>query len=168
MLIVETGSGISNANSYVALLDARNLADSLGFSLPADDTQAESALAAACRYLETFRPQYQGHAANGADQSLSFPRNLVFVNETEIDNSSVPVLLQYAQVAAASEITNGTDLLAAQDGRFEKASKVDVIESEYSESILGTPDGLPRYPNVDVYLRPLLREVERASRLRGF
>ncbi len=44
MLVIENGNGISNANSYISLADARLKATDYGIKLPADDTEAETAL----------------------------------------------------------------------------------------------------------------------------
>ncbi len=41
-LIVETGQGIPNADSYVSLEDGRALAAKYGLELPEDDTAAEA------------------------------------------------------------------------------------------------------------------------------
>jgi hypothetical protein len=167
-LIVETGTGVANANSYVDLIEGRALADSCGLVLPADDTACEIALAAAARYLEGFADRFQGYATNGLDQPLQWPRARVFVGAFESASDSIPNLLKSAQVAAASLIAGGEDLFPNSDGRFKKASKVDVIESEFSEKVFGTVDGLPRFGIVDTFLRPLLVAAKPVSRLTRF
>ncbi|MBU4707835.1 DnaT-like ssDNA-binding protein, partial [Salmonella enterica] len=43
-LVVEDGSIVAGADSYLSLEDARALAAKYGYALPADDTEAEAAL----------------------------------------------------------------------------------------------------------------------------
>lgn len=41
-IIVEDGTGVTGANSYISLADARTYATNRGFELSADDTIAET------------------------------------------------------------------------------------------------------------------------------
>ena len=40
-LVVETGAGLADADSFISLVGARALAEKYGITLPADDTAAE-------------------------------------------------------------------------------------------------------------------------------
>ena len=44
MLIVETGAGVANSDSYQTLVDGRATALLYGITLPTDDTEAETSL----------------------------------------------------------------------------------------------------------------------------
>jgi hypothetical protein len=166
-LIVETGSGAANANSYVALDAARTLADMLYVALPADDATAESALVAAARFLEGFRDQFKGSLSNGSDQALCWPRSLADIGGFEVGSDSIPYSLKCAQVAAASLIGAGSNLTPNSDGRFVTKKDIDGLVTEYSEKLYSTPDGSPRWGIVDAYLRPLLIE-RKGSRLGAY
>ena len=156
-LAIETGTGADQtANSYVTLAEARTLAASMGLTLPAVDADLETALATATRWLEGFRGRWQGHASNGLDQPLAWPRRLVQVAGVTIDDDLIPAMLKKAQVSVAVEYIAGAALFENTDGRFVKVDKVDVLQKEWSEKIFTTPDGKPRFPAVDVYVKPLL------------
>ncbi|MCW2763982.1 MAG: BcepGomr09 [Marmoricola sp.] len=158
-IVVETGAGSDQtANSYVTLAEARTLAAAMGLTLPAVDADAEKAILGATRYLDGFRARFQGHTSNGAEQALTWPRRLVSIDGTTIDDDVIPLLVKKAQVAAAAEIGSGTNLFENTDGKFLKRDKTDVLESEWSEKIFTTPDGKPAFPAIDGYLLPLLRD----------
>lgn len=158
-LTVETGLGIDPAvNSYVTLIEARTLAAGMGLSLPAVDLDAENALALATRWLEGFRGRWQGHASTGAVQSLSWPRRLVTVEGQTLADNTIPLLVKKAQVSAAIESVAGAALFENSDGKFIISDKVDVLETKWSEKIFTTPDGKPRFPAIDVYVKPLLTD----------
>ncbi|UJP30021.1 hypothetical protein [Salmonella phage CKT1] len=56
-LIVETGQGLPNADSYVSLEDGRATAAKYGLELPEDDTKAEAALRNGAVYVGLFESQ---------------------------------------------------------------------------------------------------------------
>lgn len=72
-LIVETGSGLSNADSYITLLAFQQFCDSRGYNYDAyDDEVQEQRLRIATSYIDTiFR--YKG-ARSSVSQALEFPR----------------------------------------------------------------------------------------------
>jgi len=74
MLIVEDGSVVPNADSYVSLADARALAAKFSLNLPADDAEAEAALRNGASYVDLQEPMMCGRRVS-ASQSLAFPRS---------------------------------------------------------------------------------------------
>lgn len=72
-LIVENGSGLSNADSYITLLAFQTFCDSRGYNYDAfDDEVMEQRLRIATSYIDTiFR--YKG-ARSKVEQALEFPR----------------------------------------------------------------------------------------------
>lgn len=84
-LIVEDGTGLSNADSYITLLAFQKFCDDRGYNYDAyDDEVQEQKLRVATTYIDTiFR--YKGSRSK-VDQTLEFPR------ENCLDWSSLPVI----------------------------------------------------------------------------
>ena len=72
-LIVENGSIVPGADSYVSLADARALAAKYGKELPADDTAAEAALRNGAVYVGLQEPAMCGQRVS-AEQYLEIGR----------------------------------------------------------------------------------------------
>lgn len=117
MLIVEDGSGKSDADSYVSLADARAMAVKFGWALPDEDTEAESALRNGASYIDLQESFLCGSRVS-AEQELAYPRIGVSVNGFPVSSDSIPKQVIKAQVAAAVEYGKGTDVRASSDGRI--------------------------------------------------
>jgi hypothetical protein len=116
-LIVEDGTGLSNADAYISLADARIYAAAYGYTLPDDDTLAEIAIRQGTQYIDMQESCFGGTRLVQA-QSLSWPRlGAVNAYGFEIASDSIPLQLGYATVAAADEFGAGTDVRATDDGK---------------------------------------------------
>ncbi len=124
MLIVEDGSIVPGADSYLSLTDARALAERYGFELPADDIAAETALRNGANYITLQEPQLCGSRVS-ALQTLSFPRSGVSLYGFQVLSYTIPDQVKQAQVAAAAEFGKGTDVRASTDGRSVSMERVE-------------------------------------------
>lgn len=122
-LIVETGSIVAGADSYISLVDARTMAALYGWALPATDTAAEVALRNGANYVGLFEPEMKGSRVS-AEQSMAYPRKDATVFGFDISETSIPGRLQIAQIAAAVEIGAGLDPRASTDGRVMASEQV--------------------------------------------
>lgn len=162
-LVLEDGSGVANANSYVAVADVRTFATDRGIDLSAlSDAAVTAFILNATDYLESLWKFYVGCPATVA-QALSWPRQNVFNPDSSSFPSSgaasIPLTLKNAQCQLCLEQQNGvTDLLPTTDnnssGGFITSRKTDVLETHFSERI-GT-DIQPVMPKVDRWLQTLL------------
>lgn len=130
MLVIEDGNGISNANSYISLAEARLKAADYGIKLPADDTEAETALRQGYLNLNVDEGLLQGNRSYN-QQTGAFPRVGMVVHNFPIDNNVIPEDIKLAQVYAAEAISGGYDMNSV-DGGQELASFS--VEGVYSES----------------------------------
>lgn len=153
-LVIENGSLVAGANSYVGVADARAFAEARASNLPEDDTAVESALIVAMDYLESLRAQYQGRKVDPAYQALQWPRTGVVVDGWEVPFDHIPQNLKFAQCQLAIEAANGLDLSPTGDGREVIREKVDVLETEYAPGGGGAPQ--PFLAKVRNFLEPLL------------
>lgn len=124
MLIVEDGTIVSGADSYVSLVDARALAAKYNLSLPADDVEAEAALRNGAVYIGLQEPFMCGSRVSPL-QELSFPRQGVTLYGYDVASNTIPAQVIRAQVIAAVEYGNGTDVRASSDGRATSLERVE-------------------------------------------
>lgn len=161
ILILEDGSGVEDANSYVDAATARTYAANRGVTLlaaPETGTdQVEVWLVLAAQWLDA--QAYLGVLASPS-QGLQWPRvfscplldypyipGLCVPWAWPIDPSyySLPQKVKNAQCQLVIEQSNGVVLQpttkGGADGQFVLREKVDVIETQYSEKIgtLSTP-----------------------------
>lgn len=75
-LIVEDGTAVANANSYVSLDDAVTYATARGLTLtPSPSSLSEQAIIRATAALDAmYRMSFPGYKTNGRSQSLEWPR----------------------------------------------------------------------------------------------
>lgn len=154
-LIVEDGTGLADADSYISLADARAHAASYGYTLPVDDTAAEIALRQGAVYVDLQEPCFSGERVS-AIQALSWPRNnAVNAYGFDIANDIIPIQLGRAQVAAAAEYGAGTDVRANDDGKMvTKEEVVGAVVVEYGEN--GATGGAIVITKAMDALKPLL------------
>lgn len=124
MLIVEDGTIVSGADSYVSLVDARALAAKYNLSLPVDDAEAEASLRNGAVYIGLQEPFMCGSRVSPL-QELSFPRQGISLYGYPVADNVIPVQVIRAQVIAAVEYGNGTEVRASTDGRATSMERVE-------------------------------------------
>jgi len=154
-LIIEDGSNVAGANSYVDLADCRTYALARGVTLTAVDADLEVFLIKANDYLESFRDKFKGSRTNDDDQPLQWPRSLVYIDSILFDEDSIPQLLIDAQCQLAIEQTNGFDFSPTFDGGFVVLEQVGPIVQKYSERIRTST--VPKMSTFDALINPLVR-----------
>ena len=153
-LIVENGSIVPGADSWISLADARALAAKYGKELPADDTAAEAALRSGAVYVGLQEPAMCGQRVS-AEQSLAYPRKYVFMYGFAVSSDSIPSQIITAQVLAAVEYGAGTDVRASSDGRVVESERVEgaVAVSYFNNGATGASTTITAAMDA---LRPLL------------
>lgn len=154
-IIVEDGSIVANANSYVTVAEARAYATARGVTLGVDAV-VEAALISAADYTESKRAQYQGEKVS-PDQELQFPRFNVFVDGFEIAPTAIPKTLKNAQMQLVIESSEGVDLMPTQTGQFVTEETVGPITTKYSDKA-GLDGVKPQMTAVDALLEPLYKK----------
>lgn len=133
-LVVEDGTGLDDADSYIALDDAIQMARKYGLSLPSCDDEAEAALRNGALYVDLNEPSFSGDRLEN-NQALAWPRSSAYkCSGVAIASDSVPVEAQRSQVFAAAEYGAGTDVRPSSSGAEVKKEKVSSIEVEYFET----------------------------------
>lgn len=159
-LIIETGTGISNATSYVTAAEARAYALARGVTLSATDSVVEIQLLKAMDYLQSLTQAYQGWkrwppslGQFEHEQALAWPRTGVIIDGYSLNSDVIPQALKNAQCQLVIEIFNGVDIMPTGTGNPVKRKKVDVLETEYFSASTAP---VPTLTLVDSILRPLM------------
>ena len=132
-LIVEDGSCVVGADSFVSLADANTYFENYGGFWTGDDPSKEAALRRASAYVSTAF-KWLGTLTCGRNQSLAWPRTGVTdCNEYEIPADSVPREVVLATLSAASYelLYPGGLTPSVTAGKQALKEKVDVIEVTY-------------------------------------
>lgn len=148
-LIIEDGSGVPNANSYVTVAEYRAYATPRGVSLPVSDATVETQLILATDYLESLSwlgmPTYD-------DQALVWPRDEIYIGCNLIADDMIPNKIKLAQMQLAIQVNAGIDLMPSVAGGASGAiirEKVGPLETEYGAATVGTQ---PYFRSVNVLL----------------
>lgn len=131
-LLVEDGTGVAGANSYVDIDEAREYAADRGLTLPVADADLEKLLIKAADFIETEpRGKYQGTRTFAAVDTMKWPRTGVCIADYELEPNEIPLQLKHAQCQLAFELQT-VDPSETLSGQLVKREKVDVIETEYA------------------------------------
>lgn len=151
--VVETGAGLSNANSYASVSAADGYVADRGITgwAALTETIKQQSLVKATDYLEaTYRAAWKGNRVSET-QSLSWPRYNVIVDGFNFPSNVVPTQVVNACIEMAIRASVGDTLLADQGQRVRR-EKIDVIEVEYQDY----SDPTQRYPLVNRMVMPYL------------
>lgn len=166
MLIVEDGSIVPFADSYVSLTDARALADKFGMTLPADDTEAEAAMRNGALYVDLQEPSMCGRRVSAA-QTMAFPRTGIRLFGFDVSSTTIPSQVVRAQVIAAVEYGKGTDVRASSDGRATSMERVEgAVAVQYFDN--GNTGATTTITAAIDALRPLLCGMNNGSSFNVF
>lgn len=156
-LVVETGLGLSNAESYASVADsvAYHTAQGSDTWLTITTTQQEQALRRATQYLTgKYRLRWAGSRMT-TSQALDWPRSLVPVVDTPYrsyyPNNIVPSELVAACCSMALRAAAG-ELLSDQGQRAASVTVGPISTTFESGAPVAT-----QYPEIDALLRPLLK-----------
>lgn len=175
-LLIEDGTGVEGANSYITVDELRTFALDRGvpFAAALEPDTANIALYTpflirACDYIESKQDRFAGYPAT-TTQTLCFPRKHIYIGWRCLP--IIPLQLKSAQAQLVLEQLNGVTLFPSQaaigvgtiptgpngvitpaDGRVKIVEKLDVIEDQWSNT-QGT-NLVPFMAAVDAYLQPL-------------
>jgi hypothetical protein len=155
-LVIEDGTLVAGANSYVTLVEAQTYASDRGYVIPVDPLEVIKHLLRAKDYLESFRSSYKGSKVSGT-QSLQWPRLDVSIDNFDVLSTVIPQDLKDAQCQIVVELETA-DPLPSTNGYSIKRERIDVVETEYAVGYRDTTEPpLPRMPKVDRLLASLIR-----------
>lgn len=158
-MIVENGTGVPNANSYVDLDFALEYCVTKGYTnwLSLSENEQKTFLIRGTEFVDNFY-QWKGRRF-GQFQSLYFPRVDLYDNDN-FPVTGIPARLKKACVEAAFlNASSGSDSLFTtkdENGKIKK-QKVDTLEVEYFDSSTSTSESSVDYTSIYDVLNKLLK-----------
>jgi hypothetical protein len=160
-LIVEDGTGLPDADSYVSLVDFKAYADAYGLDYSSNsDGEVEQAIRRGTAFIDgTYGSRWPGDAVNGREQTLDWPR----VKAEDVAGNDVPSDAVPKEVVTATSQASWRELVAprslqpdlARGGAIKrKRSRAEPVESE-TEYFPGAVAG-STYTEIDDTLAPLI------------
>lgn len=154
-LIIEIGSALDDATSYVTVDEVRAFATSRGItSLPAADADVEPLIIKAMDYVENLARRFKG-VKYRRDQALQWPRNYVYIDGYVVYHDEIPKTLKNAVCQLAID-ANALDIEPNGDGQEVIREKIGPIETEYTKRGSGTVR--PQLNKAYKLLRPVLKD----------
>ena len=124
-LVIEDGTGVVNANSYITVAEAKAYAESRGVTLGSDDSIAAN-LVLAADYMETTGP-YKWYPYSDS-QALVFPRR----ERIGAPSLGVPEKVKKAQAQLLLDIKESGSLLTTNRQYALKRRKLEGLEQEWA------------------------------------
>ena len=146
-IIIENGTVVSGANSYVTTSELSTYADERGVSISA--AEPEDLLIKAMDYLESLNFKGVKYTRN---QALQWPRADVYIDGYYVNADTIPIELKEAEMQIALSIDAGYSPDAIID-RKTKREKVDELEIEYTDGSASNPID----PKINRKLKKLLK-----------
>ena len=131
-LVIETGSVVAGANSYVTRTEFITYAAGLGVTILNTDP-ADVMLIDAAEFIASHEDRLIGSKVSRA-QEMAFPRSGVVIEGFAWDSDEIPRHVLLAQMALALEVNDGVDLYnpPTNPNRATKREKVEgAVEVEY-------------------------------------
>lgn len=126
-IIVETGAGVTNANSYVTLAEQKSFLEAHPYgaaTLAKGDDAISAGMVQSCRELDVAAI-YRG-VRKAWDQDREFPRTGL----DPVPDTAIPKQIKQAQMEYLRFVLS-SDRNSEADGAAVKREKIDVIEVEY-------------------------------------
>lgn len=156
-LIVETGSIVPDANSFVSEDDIVSYALMRGVTLPFTTDEEKDAVAVigikAMDYLRIL--PWKGEVVS-TSQTTPFPRKNMNTTPATAEDV-VPSAVKEAQLQLTLLVNGGTELIPSYTGvGFLVEQRIGPIMERYSEKVGVSTDGLPIFPGIQMLLDPYL------------
>lgn len=154
-IIVEDGSCVPNANSYIDVEYATQYLEDRGVKVPAED-KLKPMLINAMDFMESLN-RYKGKRTN-QDQELQFPRSGLYSDGVGIPGNTIPVAIKRAQAQlVADTVQSGKPLLSNSTNHALKKRVLGPLTLEYAvgqSAVLESATPHPRFwALINDYLR---------------
>lgn len=150
-LVIEDGSNVSGANSYVTDNEYVSYAAARGLTIGSTPTARQIELIKAMDYLFNRESSMRGSRTLDAQENI-YPRENVYIRNVLLDNDAIPTELKNAQMEAGIA-AKAFDLLINVKLGNAKKERLGQLEVEYFD---GGSWETTRIERVDNYLKPLL------------
>lgn len=167
VIVVETGAGLANSNSYNSIADAKAFCLIRGVDISSNSNDAIAAwLLNGADYVESYRTRFKGRKSTQA-QAMQWPRiggvfprragflplhPGIYIDGFLILPTDIPDYLKRAQNQLVLDQANGVALFTSSDpDQTEKMVKIGPLEVQYDST--SNQSYLPAFQN---FMEPLL------------
>ena len=154
-LIIEDGTNVASASSFVTVAECQAYAAARGLELPATDAAIEILLIKAMDFINSLEFDFQGWRVNNA-QLHTWPREGAYLFSESILVSEIPQILKDAQCRLAFDVSL-SELQSTGSGRVVVKEKVGPLETHYSNDGVSNQQINPTA--AFAILKPLLNDV---------
>jgi hypothetical protein len=151
-LIVENGSLVENANTFVTQEEAIAYAAQRGVALEEGDELA-AWLVRAGDWINAQDSRLKGMQVS-LSQAMVYPRAGIFVNYEELPDNEIPRAVKTAQILVAMAIREGMPVLENVEGPILKSEQIGPLAFVYENSSMEL--GQARLTAAEAALRPLV------------
>ncbi len=162
-LIIEDGTIVAGANSFVTDDEFKQYANIRNFDVPATQPDREALLILAMDYLFNKEYKLQGCRVS-EEQELPYPRYGVCANGFYVDSGTIPKGIKSAQMELALQSASSDLLISTQVSNVE-SEKVGELEISYFSGGSWTE---VRTDRADSYLRPYMKNHGSNNQLMRF
>ena len=159
-LIIEDGTQVVGANSYVTDAEYVAYAALKGLTVGATDALREIELLRAMDYLQNLEQLWQGTRASST-QDLSFPRYNVLLYGYLLSSDKIPKELKDGQCEAAFYSNTADLLISGSESNVSSFSVDGAVSESYFKG--GSMERV-RLDSVKAMLRPLLQDTTKLVR----
>ncbi len=157
-IIVEDGSIVAGANSFMSLAEARAAVEQYGLTLAADDDTASAQLTQAYHQLKrSYQSRLKGSLVS-QEQTGIFPRDNVEANGFTVASDSIPGDVINAQLAYADSINRGADMNQTASAQEVQSKSLDGVGSTTYKAG-SSKRTTPLVPAVTQWLQPYMQGV---------
>ena len=125
-LIVEDGSIVTGANTYVSRADYIAYALTVGVVIP-DDATADAELVKSSQFIDSLEQSLMGYRVT-RDQPIAYPRYDLYIEGWSWAHTEIPRQVILAQLALSLEVHAGED-------PFNPPDNLPIIENEVSGAV---------------------------------
>lgn len=155
-LIVEDGSVVDNANTFIDLTPARERSEALGLVISADDETAKSQLTQGYyQLIRSYQNRLKGNLVSQSQTGI-YPRQGVHANGFTVPSNEIPADVIRAQLAYADSINRGSDMNQTASSQEVKSESLEGVGSKtYKDG--SSRRTTPLVPAVTQWLQPYLK-----------
>ena len=161
-IVVEDGSGVAGANSYISAADAETYSTDTGRDWSSLTDPEQAMYRAFLQMGVRYRQHWKGTRVE-LGQATDWPREDVKIDGDDFDDDEVPAEAGLAQIEVLwlmqTDVSPVGATVSEQAGNV-KRKKVGPLETEYfAGSSVSETSGVPILPYVDALLAPYLKSA---------
>lgn len=156
IIIVEDGTLVAGANSFVTVDEVRQYGEDRGSVMSVNNDDISSHIILSSDYLWQLDGKFKGSKITET-QGMPWPRSgVILADETEITENNIPTAIKRAQIELALYSYLGVNIIPIRtaDSPEIKRKKVGPIEKEWFQG-----SAVLSLPTVSSYLAPYMRSI---------